>query len=248
MGLTSRQIAIIALLFLVNVLNYLDRQVLSVLAPVLRKEIGLSQMQYAMAVNSFLAAYAVMYAGSGMVLDRLGARIGLAFFVTAWSIASGLHAAVAGFAGLAAFRFLLGLTEPGGWTGTIKAIAERFNPLQRGLVTGIAISGASVAERDYASAGGVLEPALRVAYGVPDPEPGRPRMVAVMVACEPPERSRSSRADPQLNVPARGAGNDSRQAGVCLHADALFRRQLRILFHLLDSGVPDLGQSNSTSP
>ncbi|MBM3774554.1 MAG: MFS transporter [Acidobacteria bacterium] len=145
MGFTPGQAAIAILLFFVAWLNYIDRQVLSVLAPVLQTEIGLTQTQYAWAVNAFLLAYAVMYAGSGLVLDRWGSRLGLAFFVGAWSLASALHAAVGGFLALAAFRFLLGLTEPGGWTGAIKTISERYAPVQRGLAAGIFSSGASVA-------------------------------------------------------------------------------------------------------
>src|ERR1043166_7799496 len=103
------------LLFTVSLLNYIDRQVLSVLVPVMKDQIGLSTTQYALAVNAFLLAYGFMYAGSGVVLDRLGARLGLAFFVVSWSIASGLHAVVTGVVSLVALRFLLGLMEPGGW-------------------------------------------------------------------------------------------------------------------------------------
>jgi len=145
MRFSQEQAFIAALLFLVGWLNYIDRQVLSVLAPILKQEIGLTQTQYAWAVNSFLLAYAFMYFGSGLVLDRWGSRFGLAFFVGAWSFASGLHAAVTGFVGLVVFRFLLGLTEPGGWTGAIKTISERYQPVQRGLAAGIFSSGSAVA-------------------------------------------------------------------------------------------------------
>ena len=138
------QILVAALLFLMILLNYLDRQILSVLAPVMRKELGLSQMDYATAVNAFLLAYAFMYAGSGLVLDRIGSRRGLAIFVTLWSVASALHATVGGLAGLLVFRFLLGVAEPGGWTGAVKSVAERFTATQRGLASGIFTSGAGV--------------------------------------------------------------------------------------------------------
>src|SRR5262249_60150037 len=67
-------------------------QALSVVAPVMRKELGVSVMGYANAVNSFLLAYAFMYAGSGIVLDRIGYRAGLAIFVGLWSVFSGLPA------------------------------------------------------------------------------------------------------------------------------------------------------------
>ena len=143
-ALSTQQTLIAFLLFLMIVLNYLDRQILSVLAPVMRKEIGLTQTDYALAVNSFLLAYAFMYAGSGLILDRVGSRKGLAIFVALWSVASGLHAAIRGFAGLVCFRFLLGLAEPGGWTGAAKTVSERFTPAQRGLASGIFTTGAGI--------------------------------------------------------------------------------------------------------
>ncbi|MCI0623526.1 MAG: MFS transporter [Acidobacteria bacterium] len=99
-ALSPQQTLIALLLFLMIVLNYLDRQILSVLAPVMRKEIGLTQTDYAFAGNAFLLAYALMYAGSGLILDRVGSRKGLAIFVALWSVASGLHAAIRGFVGL----------------------------------------------------------------------------------------------------------------------------------------------------
>ncbi len=123
------------LLFVMMVMNYLDRQPLSVVAPVMRKELGLSVMDYAQAVNAFLLAYAFMYAGSGIVLDRIGFRAGLAIFVGLWSLFSALHAAISGFVTLLLFRFLLGLTEPGGFTGAVKTISEKFQPSQRSLAT-----------------------------------------------------------------------------------------------------------------
>ena len=92
-----------------NLLNYLDRNALSVLAPLFRKELHLSPLDYAYAVNAFLTAYAIMYAGSGAIVDRLGYRLSLAIFVGAWSLAAGLHAAVTGLWTLVLFRFLLGL-------------------------------------------------------------------------------------------------------------------------------------------
>src|SRR5437870_3376252 len=116
MRFSRNQVFVAALLFAVAWLNYIDRQVLSVLMPVMKDQIGLSQTQYAWTINSFLLAYGFMYTGSGLVLDRVGSRIGLALFVASWSVASGLHAATTGFVTLLIFRFLLGLTEPGGWT------------------------------------------------------------------------------------------------------------------------------------
>ena len=153
-ALTPQQTLIAVLLFLMIVLNYPDRQILSVLAPVMRRQIGLTQADYAFAVNAFLLAYAIMYAGSGLILDRVGCRKGLAIFVALWSVASGLHASIRGFAGLAIFRFLLGLAEPGGWTGAAKTVSERFTSAQRGLASGIFTTGAGI--------GAVIAPPLIV--------------------------------------------------------------------------------------
>lgn len=142
---SREQTAIVSLLFIVALLNYMDRLVLSVLMPVLKQVVGLSTAEYAWLVNAFLLAYGVMYTGSGLVLDRVGSRLGLAVFVVTWSMVSGLHAAAGGFVGFLVLRFLLGLAEPGGWTGAIKTVSERFNPVQRGLAAGIFASGSSVA-------------------------------------------------------------------------------------------------------
>ena len=94
MTFSSRQKVLAALLFASSVLNYLDRNALSALAPLIRRELHLSTQDYAFAVNGFLIAYAVMYARSGLILDRIGFRVGLAVFVASWSVACGLHAFV----------------------------------------------------------------------------------------------------------------------------------------------------------
>ncbi len=135
LSLNREQTTLAALLFVAMVMNYLDRQALSVVAPMMRRELGLSVMQYANAVNAFLAAYSIMYTGSGIILDRIGYRTGLAVFVALWSLFSGLHGLIVGFGSLVLFRSLLGLTEPAGFTGAVKTIALRFAPAQRALAT-----------------------------------------------------------------------------------------------------------------
>src|SRR5581483_9696468 len=134
-SLKRDQLTLAALSFVAMVMNYLDRQALSVVAPMMRRELGLSVMQYANAVNAFLAAYSIMYTGSGIILDRIGYRTGLAVFVALWSLFSGLHGLIVGFGSLVLFRSLLGLTEPAGFTGAVKTIALRFAPAQRALAT-----------------------------------------------------------------------------------------------------------------
>jgi MFS transporter, ACS family, hexuronate transporter len=152
--LSLEQKRILCLLFLMNVLNYLDRSALSVVAPVMRAELRLDALDYAMAVNGFLTAYGFMYAGSGLLVDRLGYRMGLALFVGAWSVACGLHAAIAGLTSLVVFRFLLGIAEPGGFTGGVKTLGAQFNAAQRSLATGIFTAGSAI--------GGALAPPVMI--------------------------------------------------------------------------------------
>ena len=144
-GIAGVQLVIAALLFVLTLLNYLDRQILSLLVPVLRTKIGLTNAGYAEAINAFLLTYAVMYTGSGLVLDRVGTRAGLAFFVAAWSVVSALHAFIYGFLGLVLMRALLGVFEPAAWTGGVKTVAERFTAGQRAVATGIFCSGSLIA-------------------------------------------------------------------------------------------------------
>src|SRR5262245_14982755 len=96
LSFSSVQWKIAILLFAMILLNYVDRVVLSIVSPTMRGELHLNLIQYAAALNAFLAAYALMYLGSGVVLDRTGSRLGLAFFVSVWSIISALHGLTAG--------------------------------------------------------------------------------------------------------------------------------------------------------
>jgi ACS family hexuronate transporter-like MFS transporter len=136
---------IVVLLFLVACFNYVDRQILAIVIPVMRQQTGITSNQYGSAVSAFLLGYGVMYVGSGVIVDRLSGRTGLLLFVFAWSVISVLHATVTGFERLFVLRLLLGLAEPGGWTGAVKAIGERFNAVQRGTVSGIFAGGSTFA-------------------------------------------------------------------------------------------------------
>src|SRR5262245_2582467 len=88
---------IIALLLLLSTrINYADRLALSVVSSDLRTEFAMTEQDYSYVVTVFLLAYAIMYAGSGYVVDRLGSRIGFAVFVFTWSLAAMLHGLVRG--------------------------------------------------------------------------------------------------------------------------------------------------------
>jgi MFS transporter, ACS family, hexuronate transporter len=132
---------VLALLFLVTVLNYVDRQTLSVLAPFLRDELHMTNQDYALIVSAFLVSYTIMQAVSGIVIDRVGTRCAFALMFVWWSLATILHRWARGVRSLAVFRFLLGVGEAGNWPGAIKAIAEWFPLRERAFATGIFNAG-----------------------------------------------------------------------------------------------------------
>src|SRR5437764_6549004 len=114
-------IVLVALLLGETTINYIDRQVVSVLAPTLRSEFHLSNSQYAAILNAFLAVYAVAYSFAGWALDRLGVSRGLTISVAWWSFAGMLTALSQGPWSLGAFRGLLGIGEAGAWPAFAKA-------------------------------------------------------------------------------------------------------------------------------
>lgn len=145
---------IAGLLFLSTVINYVDRQTLSIVAPQLTKELGLSPMEYSNILNAFLVAYTLMYLGSGVLVDRWGTRAALGAFVGWWSVSNMLHAFARNAVQLGAFRLLLGLGEPGNFMAAARAISEWYTPKERAFVNGLVQAGASV--------GAVIAPPLVV--------------------------------------------------------------------------------------
>jgi MFS transporter, ACS family, hexuronate transporter len=147
--LTSRAIPnlrwwICALLFASTVINYIDRQTLSLLAPDLKHRYHWTNSDYAALVISFRVAYAVGQTLSGRVLDRIGTKRGLLGTVGCYSLISILTSLASGFRGFISFRFLLGLAESGNWPGATKAVAEWFPKRERGLATAFFDSGSSI--------------------------------------------------------------------------------------------------------
>jgi len=136
-----RRWLIVALLFCLSVINYLDRQTLSVLAPTLRGEMGFTTVEYSYIVTSFMVAYTIGYLFCGRALDRIGVKIGIALAIGFWSLAGMLHAAAAGWFGLAVCRFLLGLGESFNAPGGAKAIGEWIPRRERGLSMAIFSNG-----------------------------------------------------------------------------------------------------------
>lgn len=133
-----------AMLLAATTINYIDRQVLGVLAPFLQQEIGWSEMQYSNIVTAFQAAYAIGLLCTGAIIDRLGTRIGYAIAIAIWSLAAMGHALAATVGGFMLARFLLGLGEAGNFPAAIKTVAEWFPRRERALATGIFNSGSNI--------------------------------------------------------------------------------------------------------
>lgn len=135
---------ICALLFFATTINYLDRQILGLLAPTLQREIGWSEAQYAHIVTAFQAAYALGLLGFGRFIDRVGTKSGYAVSVLFWSVAAAAHALVRSILGFGVARFALGLGEAGNFPAAVKAVAEWFPKRERALANGIFNAGANV--------------------------------------------------------------------------------------------------------
>ena len=132
---------ICALLFAVTTINYIDRQVLSILAPTLQRELGWSEADYGDIVSWFSFVYAFGFLAAGRVLDRIGVKRGFAFAVVAWSLAAMAHAFARTTAGFSAARAALGLGEAANFPGAVKSVAEWFPRRERALATGIFNAG-----------------------------------------------------------------------------------------------------------
>ena len=142
----------IGLIFLATLINYVDRQTVSVLKKSITDDLGLSNPEYAAIQNSFLIAYAISQMLSGRLYDAVGTRVGFTISIVVWSIAAAAHAAASTATSFAFWRFVLGFGEAGNWPGAAKAIAEWFPAKERALGMGIFNTGAAV--------GGALSPPL----------------------------------------------------------------------------------------
>ncbi len=154
---------ICALLFFAATINYVDRQVISILKPTLQAEFGWSEIDYSDIVFAFQLAYAIGLLISGRIMDRIGAKLGFAIAIVLWSLAAMAHAEAAVFgrwvaaafalvgltysasvAGFIAARFALGIGEAGNFPASIKVVAEWFPRRERAFATGIFNSGTNI--------------------------------------------------------------------------------------------------------
>jgi len=132
------------LLFFSTVINYIDRQTLSVLAPVLKTEFHWTNSDFALVLISFRVAYAVGQAVSGRFLDIVGTRRGLTWSVAFYSIVAALTSLATGLRSFCAFRFLLGAGESANWPGATKTVAEWFPRRESGWAVALFDSGSSI--------------------------------------------------------------------------------------------------------
>jgi ACS family hexuronate transporter-like MFS transporter len=135
---------ICALLFFATTINYVDRQVLGLLAPLLQTKIGWNEIQYGYIVTAFQGAYALGLLFMGHLIDRIGTRVGYALAIAIWSLAAMAHSLVRTALGFGIARFALGFGESGNFPAVIKTIAEWFPKKERALSTGIVNSGTNV--------------------------------------------------------------------------------------------------------
>lgn len=157
------------ILFASTVINYIDRQTLSILAPFLKQQYHWTNSDYANIAIAFRIAYSIGQTVCGQQIDRLGTRLGLTISVTWYSIVSLLTSLARGITSFAIFRFLLGAGESANWPGASKAVSEWFPKRERGLAAALYDSGSSV--------GGAIAPFLilpiylkfgwRVAFVIP---------------------------------------------------------------------------------
>ena len=150
----SQRWCLCGLLFVATALSFLDRQVLSVLAPSITGQLGISNKEYGYVTTAFLVSYAIMFLGGGRLMDVVGTRLGMTLSVGLWSVASAFHALAQNAFQLGFGRFLLGVGEGGCFPGAAKGVTEWFPAEKRALAIGIANGGSAF--------GAVLAPPIAV--------------------------------------------------------------------------------------
>jgi ACS family hexuronate transporter-like MFS transporter len=146
---------ICAMLFFATTKNYMDRQVLGILASQLQIKLHWAEVEYGYIVSAFQAAYGIGTVFAGWFIDRVGTRIGYALMMLVWSLASAAHALVSTALGFGICRFFLGLGEGGNFPAAIKTTAEWFPQKERSFATGIFNAGTNL---------GVIAAALTVPW------------------------------------------------------------------------------------
>ncbi|QIP15521.1 MFS transporter [Spirosoma aureum] len=135
---------IVILLFTATTINYLDRQIIGLLKPILEKEFSWSETDFAHIVMAFTAAYAVGLLLFGWIIDKIGTKVGYSITIIIWSVAGMLHAIARSVFGFSLARIGLGIGEAGNYPAAVKTVAEWFPQKERGLATGLFNAGTSI--------------------------------------------------------------------------------------------------------
>ncbi len=135
---------IVVLLFFATTINYLDRQIIGLLKPILEKEFNWTETDFAHIVMAFTAAYAVGLVSFGWLIDKIGTKLGYTITIVVWSIAGMLHALARSAFGFGVARVGLGLGEAGNFPAAMKTVAEWFPKKERALATGLFNAGTSI--------------------------------------------------------------------------------------------------------
>lgn len=135
---------IIGLVCLATIINYVDRSALGIMWPEMKKDLGLTEEDYAWIINIFTITYAAGKFISGWVYDKVGTKIGFVLSIFFWSLASLLHFFARGLASLGLYRGILGISEAGNWPGAVKNNAEWFPIKERAVAQGIFNAGAAI--------------------------------------------------------------------------------------------------------
>lgn len=143
---------IIGLIAIVTIINYIDRNALSIMWPSISKDLNLSKDDYKWIVILFMSAYAISQSVSGKIYDKIGTRLGFVFSILIWSFSSGLHGISNSLSTFGALRGTLGFGEAGNWPGATKSVAEWHPVKERAFAQGIFNAGASI--------GGIISPLL----------------------------------------------------------------------------------------
>ena len=135
---------ILFMLFAATTINYLDRQILSILKPILDVELGWTDAQYGMIMSIFQASYAIGLTMFGWIIDKYGARMGFAISIIWWSVGAISHAFAVGVKSMGLSRIILGLGEGGNFPASIKTVTNWFTSGERVFATTLFNSGANV--------------------------------------------------------------------------------------------------------
>ena len=135
---------ICGLLFLATTINYIDRQVLGLLKPVISRELGWNEADFGWIIAAFQTAYAVMMPVAGRMIDWIGPKRGYAIAISLWSLAAMAHSLCRSAAQFAVARFCLGLGESANFPAAIRTVTDWFPREERALATGLFNSGSNI--------------------------------------------------------------------------------------------------------